>query len=169
MFCFSVEGMPAVDVLLSCSGHASSRCSVVVLPVWEGQRSDWPILNLVKRWWFRRLWPVLRVKIVTCVLWAWRVGQNIASHASFAVRKSPNLLIQLQDIAVHTGSLNTSEKSHDKPDTAEQKTNKQTKQKQKKKRRRDVRQDKINFDTQHWISTNQYDTSKLFSKFFFPS
>ena len=42
------------------SGHAYSRCSVVMLPVWQGQNSDWPILNLIKRWWFRRLWACLQ-------------------------------------------------------------------------------------------------------------
>ena len=42
------------------SGHAYSRCSVVMLLVWQGQNSDWPILNLIKRWWFRRLWACLQ-------------------------------------------------------------------------------------------------------------
>ena len=45
-----------------CSGHACSRCSAVILQVWHGHTSDWPIPNIVTSW----LWPVRSLKIATC-------------------------------------------------------------------------------------------------------
>jgi len=37
-----------------------------MLPLWQGQVSDWPVLNLTKRWWFRWMWTV-------CSLSRWSV------------------------------------------------------------------------------------------------
>ena len=37
--------------------YACGRGSVM-LPVWKGQSSDSPALNLIKRWWFRQLRPL---------------------------------------------------------------------------------------------------------------
>ena len=51
---------------LPCSGHACSRCSAVILQVWQGHRSDWPIPSLVKRWWF---WQCSTVHMLVSVLY----------------------------------------------------------------------------------------------------
>ena len=41
-------------------GHGCSRCSVVILPVWHVQSSDWPVLTLAKEWYVQNSdWPVL--------------------------------------------------------------------------------------------------------------
>ena len=40
------------------SVRACSRCSVVLLLVWQGQRADWPVLNLVKKGQCKQLLPV---------------------------------------------------------------------------------------------------------------
>ena len=45
---------------------ACSRYSAFMLPLWQGQCSDWPIPHLVMRSWFRGLSSVSSLKIVTC-------------------------------------------------------------------------------------------------------
>ena len=58
IFFSNVSGCSQKFVLrILCKGHSCNRCSVVILLVWHGQCSDWPILNLMYIW-FNRLCPV---------------------------------------------------------------------------------------------------------------
>ena len=67
------QGQSSVVMLLVWQGQSSvvmlpvwqGQSFVVMLPVWQRQSSDWPVLNLVKRWRFRQLWYVCSLKIVT--------------------------------------------------------------------------------------------------------
>ena len=73
IFFSNVSGCGQKFVLrMLCKGHSCNRCSIVILHVWHGQCSDWPILNLVYIWWFNRLCPVRSLNIKTwSVLDSW--------------------------------------------------------------------------------------------------